>query len=326
MSARVSVLIPCHNAATHIGATLASVFEQTWGDLEVIVVDDGSTDSSRETLAALAAKDSRMKILPGEHRGASAARNRAFAASSGVFVLYLDADDLIVREHVARLYAVIANVPGKVALGEWDRFQKNPEEAKFPTRATYIDATGAEWLANDWMAARPMTQCGMALIPRGLVQTHGGWDERLSLVDDFEFFARIIARSAGVRHAPGARLYYRSNLKFSLSGRKNRKAVESAFLSLMLGTAHLIAAENSPQARRACANVLQDFDYTYYPDHADLRAKARARARELGGADLSPDGPPGFHRLRRLVGWRAARRLQRLAEAAGINAAARRSP
>jgi glycosyltransferase involved in cell wall biosynthesis len=324
MSARVSVLIPCHNAAAYVGATLTSVLNQTWGDLEIIVVDDGSSDGSRDVLAAV--KDRRLETIHSENRGAAAARNSAFAASSGTFVLYLDADDVIGPEHVARLHTAIANTRGKVALGEWDRFQRDPDEAMFPSRATYIDAAGPEWLAIDWMAARPMTQCGMALIPRHLVETHGGWDERLSLIDDFEFFARIIARSAGVRHAAGARLYYRSGLRGSLSGRKSREAVESAFLSLMLGTEHLIEAEDSPRSRRACANVLQDFDYTYYPEYADLRAKVRARALELGGADLSPDGPPGFHRLRRLVGWRAARRVQRFAETAGFNSAARRAP
>ena len=322
MSARVSVLIPCHNAAEHVGATLACALDQTWGDLEIILVEDGSTDNSANVLGAI--NDPRLKMLYGEKKGAAAARNRAFAASSGEFVLYLDADDLIEREHVARLHAAIATVPMNVALGEWDRFQQHPSQAEFPPRATYVDASGPEWLSIDWMAARPMTQCGMALIPRGLVEMHGGWDERLTLVDDFEFFARIISRSAGVRHAAGARLYYRSNLPGSLSGRKSRKAVESAFLSLMLGTQHLIEAENNPKTRRACANVLQDFDYTHYPNHADLRTKARARAAELGGAILNPDGPPGFHRLRRLVGWRAARRLQRFVEARGGRPAIRR--
>jgi hypothetical protein len=293
-------------------------------DLEIIVVDDGSSDGSKDVLAAV--KDPRLKIIHGDNRGAAAARNRAYAASSGAFVLYLDADDLITPEHIARLLAVLADTRGKLALSEWDRFQHDPGEAKFPGRETYIDATGAQWLAIDWMTARPMTQCGMALIPRNLVEAHGGWNERLSLIDDFEFFARIIARSSGVKHAPGARLYYRSNRQGSLSGRKTRKSAESAFQSLMLGTMHLIEAENSSTSRRACANVLQDFDYTYYPEHSDLREKARARAAELGGADLSPDGPPGFQRLRRIVGWRAARRVQRFAEAARFNSVARRAP
>ena len=93
----------------------------------------------------------------------------------------------------------------------------------------------------------------------------------------------------------------------------------------MLGTQHLLAAEDSPRTRRACANVLQMFEYNYYPTHADLRSKARARVAELGGSDLPPDGPPGFQMLRHLIGWRYARRVQRLAERLGLNGAARRA-
>ena len=158
-----------------------------------------------------------------------------------------------------------------------------------------------------------MTQPGMFLVPRLLVMRVGGWDERLSLIDDFEFFARIIVHSGGVRFAPQARLYYRSGIEGSLSGRKSRDAVESAFLSISLGTQHLLDAEESRRTRRACANIFQSFDYEHYPHHADLRVKVRRRVTELGGSDLAPIGPPRFQQLRKLVGWRAARRLQQVA-------------
>ena len=239
------------------------------------------------------------------------ARNRAFSESSGEFVLYFDADDLIGEHHITALHQAIARAPGCVAFSSWDRFQMTPAEASFPARGGYRDALSADWLSAEWLNARPMMQPGMFLIPRGFIEKHGGWDERLSLIDDFEFFARILSRSGGMRYANEARLYYRSGFTGSLSGRASRKSIESAYLSLLLGTNHLLAAENSSRTRRACANILQNFDYSNYPEHADLRAKIRNRVAELGGSDLEPDGPPGFHRLRSLVGWQAARRLQR---------------
>jgi GT2 family glycosyltransferase len=318
----VSVLIPCHNAAPYVGATLDSVLGQTWPRLEVIVVDNGSTDASAAILEGYARRG--VRVLRQQSTGAAAARNRALTASTGAFILFLDADDLVNPEHIASLHAAIADAPRAIAMSQWDRFVYAPDEAQFPHRATYRDALGAAWLAQDWAEAGSMTQCGMFLIPRTLLAEAGGWDERLTLIDDFEFYARVIAASAGVRYAEGARLYYRSGLAGSLSGTRSRKAVESAFLSLMLGTSHLLAAEDSRRTRRACANVLQDFDYTYYPAHADLREKVRARIADLGGSDLAPFGPPGFQRLRRLVGWRAARRVQHLAERLRLNRAARR--
>ncbi|MFT3722180.1 MAG: hypothetical protein QM773_01235 [Hyphomonadaceae bacterium] len=173
------------------------------------------------------------------------------------------------------------------------------------------------------MNARPMMQCALWLIPRALIDRSGLWDERLSLINDFEFFARVLTEARDILYTPGARVHYRSGVAGSLSARRSRRAVESAYLSLMLGTGRLMAIEDSQKTRLACANILQDFEYTYFPDHPDLRQKVRARIRELGGSSLAPDGPPGFNRLRPLVGWKAARLVQRAAERLKINGAAR---
>jgi hypothetical protein len=262
-----------------------------------------------------------VRIIRQENAGAAAARNRALSACSGDFVLFLDADDLIDPRHIASLHAAIADASGCIAVSQWDRFTNAPNEAAFPHRPSYRNAPGVDWLLD----GQTMLQPGMFLIPRALLVETGGWDERLSLIDDFEFFTRVIARSAGVRYASGARLYHRSGLPGSLSGSNGRKAAESACLSLMLGTRHLLDVEDSQRTRRACADALLSFEHIYYPAHADLRARMRARVAELGGSDLVPVGPPGFHKLRRFVGWRAARRVQHLAERFGLNGAARRA-
>jgi glycosyltransferase involved in cell wall biosynthesis len=319
----ISVLVACYNAAQYVHSAIDSVVSQTCDDFEIVVVDDGSTDSSGDVLSRIT--DRRLRVISQANGGASRARNRAFAASSGKFVLYLDADDLMGPKHLESLMSRVKDEPRCVALSQWSRFYLSPTEAAFPARPTDQDLPAVDWIVRDWANARPMTQPGMFLIPRALVDEHGGWDERLSLIDDFEFFARILSRSAGVRFAPEARLLYRSGLPASLSGRRSRKAIESAHLSLMLGTQHLLDAEDSPRTRKVCANVLQDFEYTYYPDHPDLCASMRARVTELGGSQLEPDGPPGFHKLRPFTGWKLARHVQRLAERRGWNGAARAS-
>jgi hypothetical protein len=168
-----------------------------------------------------------------------------------------------------------------------------------------------DWLVEAWYGAQPMMQPGMFLLPRALVAASGGWDEDLTLIDDFEFFARAISHTEEVLFTAGATLYYRSGLTSSLSGQKNRRAVESAFHSLIRGTGHLLQRRDDGQARRSCATLMQDFIYTYYPDHSDLRRSMSLQIAELGGSDFPPDGPPNFQRLRRVVGWRIARLIQR---------------
>ena len=316
----VSVLIPCFTAERFVGAALESVLAQTYAPIEVIVVDDGSTDGSAEVVAGFA--DRGVVLIKHKCGSAAAARNRAFANAHGDFALFLDADDLIAPGHVAGLAERLDPATQAVAMGQWDRFTIDPTEARFPDRPGYHDANGIDWLCQDWRDGQPMTQCGTFLIPRSLIDAVGGWDERLGLIDDFEFFARVLCAAQELVFAPGARLYYRS-VPGSLSAQVSPSAAASAALSLALGTDHLLAAEHSPRTRRAAANMLQTFDYTFYPAYADLRRDLAVRIAELGGSDLAPDGPPGFHKLRRWTGWRVARRVQRIAERLKLNRSAR---
>ena len=310
---KVSVLVPCYNAAPYIADALDSILAQTWPDIEIIVVDDGSTDGSAGIVEGYATRD--VRLIRERNAGQCAAANRAFFASTGDYIKFFDADDLMTPDMIERQMTRLGGRRDAVALGEWARFYGDDAEAAvFEALPMYRDAVPSDWLAQEWSNARPMMQCALWLIPRELLNRSGLWDERLSLINDFEFITRVTLSAREILFAPGARLYYRSGVPGSLSGRKSRVAVESAFLSVTLATQHLLDAENSPRTRRACANILQEFDYLYYPEHADLRAKTRSRVAELGGADLAPDGPPGFQKLRRAIGWRAARRVQRLAE------------
>jgi glycosyltransferase involved in cell wall biosynthesis len=321
----VSVLIPCFNAEAFIAEALDSVLRQTWTQIEIIVVDDGSTDASPSILARY--ENRGVRVVRQENQGQCAAANRAFELSTGELIKFFDADDLLAPDMVEKQVISLRGRSDAIAMGEWARFYgSNPAEATFETRAMYRDADPADWLAAEWYGARCMMQCALWLIPRPILEHSGLWDERLTLINDFEFFARVLLNASQIVYTPGARMFYRSGIPSSLSARRSRKAVESAFLSLTLGTGHLLKVEDSARTRRACANLLQDFEYTYFPDHADLRAAARKRVSELGGADLSPDGPPRFHRLRQLVGWRLARRAQHFAEKLGLNQASLSRP
>lgn len=318
----VSILIACYNADRWIRPAIQSILLQSNPDFEVIIVDDGSTDDSRKIVGEF--QDPRIRLIcEPRNQGASIARNIAFANSKGEFVLFVDADDVIAPKHIEALVNRLRVEPNCVALSQWARFRRDPSDAIVLSRPTERDMNGADWLALDWKSAKPMTQSGMILIPRVLIEQHGGWDERLSLIDDFEFFARIISRSGGVRFAPDACLYYRSGISGSLSGQRSRTAIVSQLTSLIMGTDHLLAVHDIQAYRSVCAGVLKAFDFEHYPDHPDLRAKARTRMKELGGSKMQPEGPPGFQALRKFVGWKIARRLQRFAEGIGLNGAAR---
>lgn len=317
----VSVCIPCFNAERYLAAAVESVLAQTYAPIEIIVVNDGSTDQSADVLQCFAGHG--VKVIHQANAGQCAAANRAWAEASGDYIKFFDADDLLGREMIERQVAALSGRTDAIAMGEWSRFSQDPAEATFDALPMYRTTDPVTWLVDEWTRGAPMMQCAMWLIPFAVLQRTGGWNERLSLINDFEFFSRVLLSARELVYVPGARLFYRSGIATSLSGQKSRRAAESAHLSLLLGTDQLMAAENSQRTRRAAANMLRTFDHTFCPAFADLRRALESRIKGLGGSDLPPVGPPGFHRLRRWIGWRAARRVQFLSERLGLNHASR---
>lgn len=101
--ARVSVVIPVYNTAAYLRQCLDSVAEQTLSDIEIICVDDGSTDESAAILAEYAAKDSRFSVLTRNNAGPGAARNTGLALAGGEFVIFLDSDDRFEPDYLEKV-------------------------------------------------------------------------------------------------------------------------------------------------------------------------------------------------------------------------------
>lgn len=91
----ISVIVPMYNARNYIGKCLDSIVNQSYRDLEIIVVDDGSTDGSGTVADEYASKDSRIKVIHGENQGLVSARKRGIAQATGDYVLFVDSDDYI---------------------------------------------------------------------------------------------------------------------------------------------------------------------------------------------------------------------------------------
>ncbi|ANL30170.1 glycosyltransferase family 2 protein (plasmid) [Rhizobium phaseoli] len=98
----VSVVVPAFNASPYIERTLRSAVQQTYANLEIIVVNDGSTDDTARLVEKMAAVDPRIRLLSTSNRGVAAARNTGIEASSGLYVAFLDADDLWHRTKIEK--------------------------------------------------------------------------------------------------------------------------------------------------------------------------------------------------------------------------------
>lgn len=306
----VSVIMAAFRAGPHIDEALSSVRNQTHPDIEIIVVDDASPDDTAARVAEHAANDSRIVLLQlPENRGQCAALNHGLARARGHYVKFFDADDLMSANCIADQLASLRDHPRHLSYGSWARFTQNPTEAVFRPHPGWHDSpSGLEWIVETWKDTEPMYQCGLFLIPKVLLDEAGGWDERLSLINDFEFFTRLVLAGEGIRFVPEARLYYRSNQSGSLSGLKSRRGCESSCLSGLLAVRHLLARENSPRTRLLSANILRANLYGFYPNHPDLLADLEAEVARLGGATCMPQGGRAFRCATRLLGWKAALR------------------
>ncbi|ARO25269.1 glycosyltransferase family 2 protein [Rhizobium sp. S9] len=107
----VAVVIPAYNAEEFIAATLRSVVDQTHSALEIIVVDDGSTDDTASICREFAAADPRITILSTENRGVAAARNAGIEASRSSYIAFIDADDLWHPTYVERMLSALHPLP-----------------------------------------------------------------------------------------------------------------------------------------------------------------------------------------------------------------------
>jgi len=308
MSQLVSIIVPCYNAGPWLAATLASVQAQTWPHTEVIVVDDGSSDDS--LAIARRHEGPAVRLVAQANAGAAAARNAGLRLARGDFIQFLDADDLLAPDKIARQMEVLAAAPaGCIAAGPWGRFEHDRSTAVFAPEENWRDDTPVAWLALNF-AGRGMMPPAAWLTPRPIIEAAGPWDERLTLNDDGEYFCRVLLASAGVRFCPEARSYYRSNLAGSLSRRTTAAAWRSAFLSHELCCQHLVAHEDSLRTRRACADLFQRLAFALYADEPSLVAACEEQVRRHGGSSLRPEGGWSFRLAAGLLGWKTARRLQ----------------
>lgn len=316
----VSILIPAYNAEQWIGESVESALTQTWPNKEIIVVDDGSTDKTLAVTKQWESPD--VKVITQNNRGASAARNRAFRESRGDFVQYLDADDLLSREKIkAQVRCLQQNPPGYVAVcGTMYFYDGTPAEQGYLLDDGWpmVDTDDPlSWLIDLFgsVGKGAMVHPAAWLVPRSVALAAGPWDERLSLDDDGEYFARVVLASNGIRRCQSGLSYYRKHgMVTNLSSLTSEQFQWSAIHSIDSRAGLVLSRTQSLRAKRALARAYMDRAVVHaYPDYPAVTKAALRRVMELGGTDYVPSlGGWQINLLQRVFGWRVARRAQRL--------------
>lgn len=303
----VSIIIPVHNGSQWLKDSISSAVRQSHPDLEILVIDDGSTDDPGAVVAAF--DDPRIRFLVQENRGAASARNTGLSHSSGEWVQFLDADDVLAPDKIeTQLNAGGSARPLTVAACAWQRFRDVPGDSEQAPEPGWEERTPFDWLVDSLLGAG-MFQTACWLTPRELVEKAGPWDESLTLHDDGEFFTRVLARAGDLRFVPEALVHYRA-VPASLSRRRSAAAASSALRVAQSRATEMLAVEDSTRVRRALATAFFQVAYEFAGIYPDVVSRALREMREMGVRPDPDIGGPAFRLLARITGAHAAARLR----------------
>lgn len=224
----VSVVIPTFNCATYLAECIRSVLNQTYKNIEIIVVDDGSTDNTQEIIECF---HGQIIYLYKRNGGVSSARNAGILKASGDYLALIDADDLWVPEKIAE---------------QVEYLERRQNLAMVVTDVQYIDENGSplelfqrrsiipyDGLVLEYIFQRPFLFPSSLLIRKEVINNVGFFDERLKTAEDIDVFLRI-ANNYGIGLIEKPLLKYRklnNSLSTGLDGYKNILFVLTKFIN-----------------------------------------------------------------------------------------------
>ena len=300
---KVSIIIPLYNSEAYIAQTIDSCLGQTHRDIEIIVVENGSTDKSYQVVKSI--DDKRLSVFQIPTPNAAAARNYGYKKAIGAYIIFLDADDVLVPNKIELQIAALSAKPeGWIASCAWAKFKTNTKEAIIKPQKVWNIQNPIDWCLQSWMGEGMMIP-GCWLMPKALIEKAGLWDENLSLHDDGEFMCRVLLASKGNVFVENTVVYYRQQDNSLSRDHTSKKAAESALLVYKSYQKEILKFQDSKLTRRALARNFSRFIYEYFPAHAQLINEAYREINELG-VKTPLVGSPSFKIIQRIVGFKLA--------------------
>lgn len=246
----VSVVLPVYNAASYLAIALESVLEQTFRDLEIVAVDDGSTDRSGAILKDYSRRDGRVRLISRPNTGIVGALNDGVAAARGKIIARMDADDFSLPMRIETQLAFLERRPECVAVG---------------TDVLYTDPEGAPLVLHrpaehhDGIVMQLLEGNGGALIHpsimfrRDAFEAAGGYRVRYQWIEDLDLYLRLSERGE-LANIPEVHLYYRQHLQsvnYTRPGRNNLRMELVNPRRRELGLPPLVPAASESEGYRA---------------------------------------------------------------------------
>lgn len=221
---KVSVIIPCYNSEKYIAETLESVFNQSCGNIEVIAVDDGSTDLTHEILNRYPLS----KIIKTANRGVSAARDAGLEVSTGNLIVFLDSDDLLTKDSIERRVACIESSGAEAVYGNWQYYNEIQdgvfEKGDLVSRS--IESMDADL---QLAVVKGFWSPPANYLYRREVVTRIRWNPKLKIIQDARYVLDALMSGVQFRYLDHSCVIYRNHLRDSLSKRNPIAFVHEVF-------------------------------------------------------------------------------------------------
>lgn len=198
---KISVIMPCYNAGAHLKRGVESALDQTYGDIELIVVNDGSTDSSLGILNGI--NDPRIKVITQTKSGVCRARNRGLREATGGYIAFLDADDTWDKTCLEKLLGALLSDPdAMISYCGWQNVGLPGGQGKPYLPPEYEGTDKARYLLGScpWPIHAALTR-------KSAITEAGGFDERFSNAEDYGLWLKIALSNRIVR-VPEVLAYY----------------------------------------------------------------------------------------------------------------------
>jgi len=260
----VSVIVPTYNCGAYVAAAIDSILGQDYAPIEVVVVDDGSTD---DTLSVLGRYGDRIRVFTQANAGPAAARNRAVAHARGEYFAFLDGDDLWLPGHPGRMMEFIAAHPGtKVIFGNWLVWGADaagsypPLQVPAEPPSPEVDADASGWLYTRLLFDSVIHIIG-AVVHRSVYEAVQGFDESLRTGSDYDFWLKVSRRFPAVKLDRTAAVY-RQNPQ-SVTHRLRAEDNAYRLLSRAVATYGLSDEGGNRVAASAVARRLADLSFLH---------------------------------------------------------------
>lgn len=302
----VSILIPLYNTEPYIEETITKALKQTYSNIELVIVDDHSTDNSLKIAQKYASE--KIRIYSNPKKGGNSARNYAFEKCNGEYIKFMDADDYCTNDMIEK---------------QMERMLKDGDENTLifsPVRMLYPDGhlflppreidkdytPGIELLIDIWRG-KGWNCPHCHLMHRNLFIKSKGWDETIIKNQDGEFFARIASKASKALCVPEEYAIWRQT-GIGVSTKRSIEAHTSMVQSYAIISKLILDYNNNIEYRQICAKYIGGFVYAYYPQISPIMPMIYDILKDIKQPLILPNRKI-LTILRMVIGWKLALKI-----------------